>query len=243
MKTLAIAFVMSLSCVAAPVFSAPVSTGQVVIGTTSLSLAPPAGFVDVTGLNQHLTDLGRFATPPSNRLLALILIGSDAIRVAAGQPPLMERYLVAQTLRQHGGMSISPQEFAMVRKTFREQAGTMLESITPNLQSEFEAKLPEARRRFQDPTLRLKLGESRAIRLFNETPSTIGLSALTNYTVTTDGVARESTTALSMTIALLRGKIVYLYVYSRYRTQADVDWTEAMSQRWLMLLAAANPGN
>jgi hypothetical protein len=73
-----------------------------------------------------------------------------------------------------------------------------------------------------------------------DTPQLLAFSTLTQYEVRDDtGNAAQETVAGTTIVALVRGKLLYLYCYA---DKSDMEWTRQISRQWAEDILAANPG-
>jgi hypothetical protein len=210
------------------------------VGSTSVSLPTPPGFTEASGPAPGFRRLGETMTPPTNRLLAVFLSDGDIVRAAAGKPPELIRYFMVQTLRHTEGMVLTPADFAQVRDLLRTQYKELLHRAKPGFQGELDRMAGEFGKQAGASDLSLKLGEMTALEVFDDRPQSISLLALTKYVVHAAGKTEEAPVAMSMTTAILKGKVVYLYAYSRYRSAADIEWVRSEMSAWSARVQGAN---
>ena len=219
----ALLFFLALAC------ACTAHAGSYRIGATSIELPAPPGFEDPTADVPGLKRFGETITPPSNRLLAMFLSSADAKTARAGSGPEMRRYFLVQTYRQAESKSIPVGEFAGLKKLLKNQFEALLAqaaSAAGDHLASVERKLGE----------RVRVGEMRAIEIFDEHDTAISMLALTTYQVG----GREVPMAFATTTAVLGGKLVYMYAYSVNRGSADLDWVRASARAWLRAARAAN---
>ena len=66
------------------------------------------------------------------------------------------------------------------------------------------------------------------------------MASLTKYGFVIDGKNIEVPMAMAMTMLHVKGKLLFLYAYSIYRTEADLQWVRAASSAWAGALSMAN---
>ena len=228
------------ACLSAVPAWADEPAAQVTVGITRIELPVPEGFVEPTRALPQTRTLGERLTPPANRLLAFFLHRDDVQRMQTGQPPLMQRYFMAQTLRQAEDMLIAQDQFDQVRATLRDQYRSLLSQVGPQVQGQLDATARDMGREAGVESLSLKIGELKGLEVFDDRPGSISLLAATRYVVELEGSKKEIPMAMSITTAIFKGRLVYFYAYAVYQSAADLDWLRTVTRDWLPLAVAAN---
>ena len=220
---------------------AQVGTVQAPIERTLVQLPVPAGFADPSRALPQMRQLGERMTPATNRLLAIFMSQADIDSALAGQQPAMSRYFMAQTLRQTESSQISEGEFDQVKTMLRQQYQSLLNQIGPKVQDELNRAAREIGRDVGQESLSLKAGELKGLEVFDERAASISLLAATKYQVQVGERVEEVPMAMGITTAVIKGKLVYFYAYSVFRSAADLEWVRSATREWLPLAASSNP--
>ena len=220
---------------------AQVGTVQAPIERTLVQLPVPAGFADPSRALPQMRQLGERMTPATNRLLAIFMSQADIDSALAGQQPAMSRYFMAQTLRQTESSQISEGEFDQVKTMLRQQYQSLLSQIGPKVQDELNRAAREIGRDVGQESLSLKAGELKGLEVFDERAASISLLAATKYQVQVGERVEEVPMAMGITTAVIKGKLVYFYAYSVFRSAADLEWVRSATREWLPLAASSNP--
>ena len=236
MRTL-LFIVIQLLAVESAVCAPPVAAH---VGDTPIAISAPAGFADPSGASPEMRTVAETLTPPDNRLLALFVPEADIKRAASGQSPELTRYFMVQTSRKAESAKVSARDFEQFRTTFTQQQHDAIKSANDDLQKNLDVASKELGRKFQDSELAIKAGEIKPLGMFDAGGSSFGMTALTNYSGMVDGKKNDVVLAMATTIALVKGKIVFLYAYSVYKSNDDVDWTIAQSRLWLSSISSLN---
>lgn len=210
------------------------------VGDTPVAIPAPAGFSDPSGASPEMRSIAETLTPPDNRLLAIFVPDADIKRVALGQSPELTRYFMAQTSRKAESATVSAREFDQFRTMFTQQQRDAIKSANDDLQKNLDVASKELGRKFQDPEFAIKAGEIKPLGMFDAGGSSFGMTALTSYSGVVDGKKNDVILAMATTIALVKGKIVFLYAYSVHKSNADVDWTIAQSRLWFSSISSLN---
>jgi hypothetical protein len=92
----------------------------------------------------------------------------------------------------------------------------------------------------KDPNLSMNIADAVAGELFNYAPNAIGLLVVSKPSRIVEGKTRVFPMVSVVTRVYLKRKLVYLNVYSRLETKADMEWVKSASQQWV---AATNKIN
>ena len=184
-----------------PLWPLGLATAQTVpatVGLTLIELPSPEGFVDGLRDLPAVRQMGERMPPPTNRLLALFMSAEDRQRLEQGQPPQMQRYFMAQTLRQTEASNIPVDEFAQVRTLLRDQYKSLLTSLAPDIQNQFNRVAGEVGRDAGIDTLQLKIGALQGLEIFDDRAAAISLLAITKYAVQVGETTEEIPMAMAM---------------------------------------------
>ena len=232
---LLLSLVFSLNCEAA----ANVAVAEQ-IGGVKITISAPQGFVEPSSVSADLRHFGETITPPTNRLLALFVLDADIIRSAAGKAPEFKRYFMAQTLRKIESLSLSLRDFAKIKDIVRKQHQELFDRQKSTNQSNIDSAMHNLGQRYDNPSLSLRLGDTLALGVFDERENSISVATVTKYKVMLHGKSDEVPMAVVMTFAFAKGKTFYLYTYSTYKSDADLQWVRSASQEWVSRIAGLN---
>ena len=210
------------------------------VGGTPITVPAPPGFTDPSSISKDLQSVGEAMTPPTNRLLALFISEPDIKRVSSGKSATLSRYFMAQTMRKLESTNVSVRDFVKLREMFKQQQRDLLERHKSKSQQNIDAASKELGRKYQDPSFAMKVGEISPLGVFLDGDTSVGMAALIKYSFVIDGKTEETPMAMAMTIALVKGRIIYLYAYSTYKSNADAEWVRSVSRQWMSSVASFN---
>ncbi|MGH8688703.1 MAG: hypothetical protein ACREVQ_13450 [Burkholderiales bacterium] len=204
----------SLSCAAAP-FAVRLGDGRIVLN-------PPAGFADTLDLaSPRLLELAESLTSASNRILLFALTDADLRRFGLGDSPELRRYVMVATPRAAERDNLGLSQF----RTYADDAVRALGK--PSEPSDLRAFLDK-----QPP--------GRAMLLRELQRETLSVSLLAGTRLPAEHGDPVEYLLYTTTQLLLRGKIVSVSVYTRYSTDADLEWLLEETRRWTGELSSLN---
>lgn len=209
----------ALDCAAAPV--------PATIGTEKFVLDAPVGFSDSLQLTSpRLQDLAETLAGPSNRVLLFGLTDADLRAFMQGDAPAFRRYMVIATPARLEQQRVDAALFA---STVAENMRDMGKPVPPDDYIKYLDAHPDGR-----PNLLAELRrEAEVVTLLQGAkmlvqPATLFKDEESRYLISTQ------------TLLLLRGKILYLVIYSRWEGRPDYDWILSTTERWVEELRRLN---
>lgn len=220
-----------------PAFSS--ANVDVNIGNTRIILPIPHNFSDPAGLSQDIQFAAEAMTPPSNRLLKIFISTNDFKKISYGANITLNRYFVAQTMRDLEFRNISVADFLTVRESIKSQKN-LFDQSKGAIKNNFDSGSKKIGEKTQDPTFSIKVGEILPLGVFHEQNNSIGFSAIAKNLTIINGESKETLVVMSGIISLIKGKLIYLYAYSTFKSNTDTDWTQSASRQWLTSLSSIN---
>jgi hypothetical protein len=193
------------------------------VGDTRLALDAPPGFSDTqfTG-SPRLADLAESLTPASNRILLFALEDGDLRRFMVGDSVELRRSVLAVTPRAMERESLSLATFkAFAAESLRNET---TDQAPANVVAYLDAQ-PQGR---ANPIAALRSDPAVVSVLLGTRMPPPRPEAPPRYLVS------------SRTLVLVRGKALDLSVFSRYESDADVEWIRTATARWIEELQRLN---
>ncbi len=92
----------------------------------------------------------------------------------------------------------------------------------------------------QDPTISMNTGEAVIGEMFSDAPNSIGVLVVTKPSRVVEGKTVVYPMVSVVTRIYLQRKIVYLTVYSRLESSADLEWIKSASRQWVVETSKIN---
>jgi hypothetical protein len=193
------------------------------VGDARLALDAPPGFSDTqfTG-SPRLVDLAESLTPASNRILLFALEDADLRRFMVGDSLELRRSVLAVTPRAMERESLSLAAFkAFAAESLRNETA---DTTPTNLAAYLDAR-PQ--------------GQANPVASLRSDPSVVSVLLGTRMP-SPRPEAPPRYLLSSHTLVLVRGKALDLSVFSRYESDADVEWIRTATARWIEELQRLN---
>jgi hypothetical protein len=195
------------------------------VGEARIGLDAPPGFADTgfTG-SPRLQELAETLTSPSNRILLFAISDGDLRKFTLGDPPEFRRYMIVVTPKEAQRDRLDAQRFAELAESAVRELGERApagKSFTEYFEKRpvgAPAVLADLRREAE--LVSVLVGVRLQEKARPGTPQ---------YMLST------------MTLMLVRGKMLNLAVHTGYEAPADSEWIRAITTRWTEDLQRLNP--
>lgn len=220
----------------ASVSAQPASTWTTRIGDVDIALPLPAGFSTLPNDGADLQALAASMAPSTNRVLALLVNQNDFALIAKKQPPKLGRYVLFETFVDLENATVAPASMVLVKDTLRTRFTTMMAQVTPEVRAQLEAAAGRGTARRGATDMALEAGDMAPIEFFEPGSDAITMISLNKVAASNTGTRRDVTLAAAFTTLLVKGKLIYFYVYSEYKSPADLAWVRSATMSWLASL-------
>jgi hypothetical protein len=206
------------------------------LGNAVIRLPAPSGFADPSEDSPTLARLARTLTPPGNIAMALFLSHADIRQIGKGKLE-MDRYMMVQGYGKTQYQNITTHDFRKFKQVLISQQESLSKKAVASANKHFknvQGNIEKITRSRVD----IKIGEMVPLGIFHEDKYSIGMALFTK--IKTQG--KEETKIITATTTLIKGKLVFLYVYSKYRSGKDLKWAKQVAKSWLNQVKRANQG-
>lgn len=217
-------------------------TADVMIGDTKITLPILAGFAPPSATPKPLWDMMAHALPPTNRLLASML-PSDALQTPppANGDAAAGRVLGVQTFVAVEQSGVTADQFAEIKTVMREQNQQLLANLKDEIKESTDRVSKDAAALSGDNSTKVTSHDTASLGIFDEQPNSISLAAVQTISVAMKKGSTDVRQVMGMSTLRLRGKALMVSVYSRYRSEADVEWVKAQVRAWVKKVNELNP--
>ncbi len=221
-----ILFSLSSACAAATLAK------RVTIGEQEVFILPPVEFVDPAVAAPELVEIGKKMVAPTNRLLAIYIPTQELKNHLAGKEIDLNRYSMLQTSNAAQKLVMSQHFFDAIKQTVKDQSSSQTAEMVAKAQTHVNSAAASIGKIIDDKTFAIKINDFKSMGLFNETPTSISTVGSSNVFSRAGGEAESTPIVYASTVVLVKGKALFLYTYSGYRTSADLQWVKDVSTRW-----------
>jgi hypothetical protein len=211
------------------------------VGETSITIVIPQGFVDAAKVSPELHQAAQRMTVRGNRTLAYLVREEDARAFSEGKLKEFEEFLSVQIPLHRENQLIPLPYFGRLKTFMKNQASEVFAAIRPSLQKHFDRATAEIGASIGDASLDIQQGEMVPLGAFDEGPDSISMAVLSTIDFTSMGHSEKTTVAMSMSVVIAKGKMLYLYAYSPYQSGYGLQKVRGLTRPWVYEFLRANP--
>lgn len=191
---------------------------EVAIGEESINLPLQKGFVELPETHMY-TEYMRDFTPESNELLVIQAPQAELTQALEVKGDQFSKSIVIQTFRGTKYRQVSEVEFGQVKDFMKQNFQQISEKLKEKINNEMESSSNKVSEKY-DVDLALSITDMVPLEIFADTANHYGSTYLMKSNVAVDGeVADNDNILMSINVMLVKGKIIYLYVYSTDKSE------------------------
>jgi len=212
---------------------------EITVGDVKINVPPYSEFSEISSISTETFEMFQGMCPPSNYLLAVFLTQDDVGRLLLGEPAILNRYMMVQSYKEIETLTLTKHQFVEIRREIRKQWDSLSQESRKSIDQMTE-KAGDVFSDKYDIELAFKIGDIVPLGVDSETTSSITVSQLAKYNINLDGEDVESVMAYATTTLLVKGKVIYLYVYKQYQTEKDIEWVRKTTEEYTKQILSAN---
>jgi hypothetical protein len=214
---------------------------KITVGDKSLLVEAPVGYSDASLVGPDASALIKAQVSPEQRFLGLFYDDAEIEEIRSGASAAPRRYFTVLTERRNESKDFSPDDPLIGNEAVKKAYFGLIARDGAKMKvllGELAARTGRTAKK--DPNLSMNIADAVAGELFNYAPNAIGLLVVSKPSRIVEGKTRVFPMVSVVTRVYLKRKLVYLNVYSRLETKADMEWVKSASQQWV---AATNKIN
>jgi len=206
-------------------------SAEIKIDSETISIPAYDGFVEISKISPDTLAMFEDMLPPTNNLHAFFVTASDSGKLLKSQSPELKRYLIVQTVKSLESVTLGARHFAELRSKLREEYESLFDQNKSKIDELAKKASQKVSNRISDK-FEMKVGEMLPLSINSETAYHISLSSLAKFLTSTAEDNTEFISAGTMSMVLLKGRVVYLNVFSTYNNIDDLKWTQSVAEKW-----------
>ncbi|MFH2057387.1 MAG: hypothetical protein ABIJ59_00610 [Pseudomonadota bacterium] len=205
---------------------------EVAVAKGGVRIPSPVGLHEASQKYTEIKKIGQSATPPTNELRGFFLTEEDLQRIDNNENALLERYALLQVPCNVGDVKFSAEQFISLSNSVKNQQKMLMQQFNGGLDKNLDVTSDVFLRSFVNESSSQDL-QYLPFGVFVDTVNLIGYAGLTVYGgMDEHDVPYSNAVVMSAVIVDIRGKIVYCYVYAKYRDKKDIDWAIDTAKSW-----------
>jgi hypothetical protein len=216
-----------------------VEAAPIDIGKVRIELPVPSGSVEITERLPAFRKIVESVVPEGNALIGLYAPEAD-VNAAAQSGVDLPHYMMAQTARAAENLDVSAADF----ESLAEQSKVQLPLLEDVIDGAAKDAIKKARDTLSAETrtdMDMQLGETKILGAYAQEKDWLGLSLTMRVQAAgADETATSRTLVCAANTVRVRNRLLYLFVYAQYASDADKVWTERVSRDWINATWTAN---
>jgi hypothetical protein len=216
--------------------STSTSTSTVKVGDVTLEVPTSPGYARVTPEMKELLARIETVTAPHNVSLALYIPEQDIPQALAGVLVESQRIRAVQAPKDTLDRQFTQEYFADMKVGMRMQQAQVIEKLKRDMPEMMNKTLDKVSDASQNA--RVNPGGVETLLSHYEDANSFASSIVARIEYNAGGnQPAVSVVTATMTLVLVKGKLIFLYVYGN---EDDLEWTREQSKEWTKALVAAN---
>ncbi|WP_136223680.1 hypothetical protein [Massilia sp. Mn16-1_5] len=214
---------------------------KITVGGKSLLVEAPAGYSDASLVGPDACALIKAQVSPEHRFLGLFYEDAEIEEIRSGASAAPRRYFTVLTETRHESKDFSPDDPRIGNEAVKKAYLGLIARDGARMKvllGELAARTGRTAK--GDPNISMNIGDAVVGEMLNVAPNAIGMLVVSKPSRIVEGKNVVFPIVSVVTRVYLKRKLVYLNVYSRLETKADMEWVKSASQQWV---AATNKIN
>ena len=209
------------------------------IGTQSVNIPAPVGFIETSNLSKELWSEALVLGSGNARVIAHFVTQKKFAEYTAGRSVQFDNYLLVKTPKQTEAIVATQAQFDHLRASTVAMQSDLAKRVEPRLASELKRISTDLSSR-QATTINVQIGEVVPVSIDRNE------SRLLTYTVLVQTRVNEGITSTSLTqivstgYCLVAGKLVMLAAYRQFHSPEDLQTARAQITSWASAVLEAN---
>lgn len=212
---------------------------EIKIGDTKINVPAYSGFAEISTISPENLKLFQDFCPETNRLQAAFMTQEDVGKILLGEIPSYDSYILVQSSRATEELVLSTNKFVEFRKILHKQWDSLLQDLKTDIEDGLENASKNISKRYEIDA-DFQVSDIVPLSIDSETASSITVSMLAKSKAIVDGQDTVITMAGTFTTFLVKGKMLFLYVYKNYKSNEDIEWTRKAAKEYTAQITAAN---
>lgn len=203
------------------------------VGGKNIAVPAPAGLVDAAAAGPKAVAFAESVTPKSNRALLLFIPQDQLASLASDEKPVLMKYAMLQSNRQFNDRDVSPDMFSFVSRFVKSQILGKEAVLNQAIKEGAKEGAAEAKN--------ISVGETKPLAMIRDDKRAMSSLLLLKVAYAKDGTNLEIPLLSTMSLVHLQSRLLYVYVYTVYLDETDLNWIRTTTEQWLKDMLDANP--
>ncbi|MCA1632134.1 MAG: hypothetical protein LC802_00090 [Acidobacteria bacterium] len=209
------------------------------LGAASVALPAPEGFGEAASQSEIVKKHFSETEDPANEMVAVHLPAAEMESLKRGEVAEMNFYTKVSVNKSLKETNFTAANFASVISAF-EQQGVKL--LAPN-----NSEMRDTVKRVEDIVnsrsetgAKMSMSPPQYLGAFEQTPNVYSLIILARLSIKSGAEVKEIPVLCAASFVVVKARLLYVYVYRRYNSEADLNALKDFSSKWTAQIVAAN---
>ena len=213
---------------------------SVQLGDKIIVIPEPEGYEEATAQFKQIKDRFAATEAPENEMLLVHMLAADCELLRQGSNPTFSQYTKISVLRQAKELTVTSEMMKAAIEDLRKQAVKFPDPNNPTTLA-MEKHLERALSNLNSKQTTIDFGKPEVLGEFNAGPNVFSLLMLLNVKINQSGVEAKPTAMLmSVSYVRLKERIIFVYVYKKLESKADLEPLKTFTTNWTNKMLAAN---
>ena len=216
------------------------SQSTVQLGNKLIVIPEPEGYEEATTQFKQIKDRFSATEAPENDMLLVHMLAADCELLRQGSNPTFAQYTKISVLRQARELTVTSEMMKAAIEDLRKQAVKFPDPNNPTTVA-MEKHLERALSNLHSKQTTVDFGKPEILGEFNIGANVFSLLMLLNVKLNQGGVEAKTTPMLmSVSYVRVKERILFVYVYRKLESKADLEPLKAFTTKWTNSMLAAN---
>lgn len=223
-----------------PQTMSPASPGMnLQLGRVGVVLPAPEGFEEVASQFESVRTNMAATEDPGNEFLAAHLPAETAAALRRGERVSPDFYTKVSILRQFKDRDVTEAELRQMASLFSARAGQLFDP-DGTLMKERVRQLEDALTGLSGTQTDVGFGQPEMLGVLEDAPGVFSMMMRISISYKAGETAKVVPLLATMSMVRVRSRLLYVYVYKRFESRADVNLLRDFTRKWTASIAAAN---
>jgi len=211
------------------------------VGSTEISLLTPKGFCSSRRASPEFFSFhSKFSTSPKMKLQAYLISDKDCSALRNNTMPELSSHISLKTLNEFEGLNWTQKDFnkfrSMTVKNKNISFDALNEKNIKKIQDDYNKYIDNE----IETEIDIKFDNPLPLGIYTNQHNAVGFTTIFSGSVEMNGMVLSELSVITTTFNLVKGKLIYSYVYSVLKTTKDIAWAESKAKELTALLFEVN---
>ena len=209
------------------------------LGNVEVVIPSPENFEEASSQFERVKESFTATESPSNDMVAVYLPASICEQYRQGKQPNLTFYTKVSVQKARRETPFSPGDLASVASEFRKNGVQVMDPKGTAMKAQLE-HMEQALSNLNSQATNLDMSQPVNLGEFDVRPNVYGVLLLITFKVAAGSGTSVLPMLAGMNFIRVKNRLVYLFTYRLYQSQADVETLTSFSKKWNTMVLAAN---